>query len=188
MVVSLSCGAFILYLLYMYFERPVVLNDSIHLKDGRQALWHVELDMIRQSPWLGVGSQSEFTSLSRIQFQKSSPGITPEFPMGIPEAHSAYLGWSAYFGIPSLLFWLGWLGSVIMQSWKNGIKFQDRENVWIGMSILLIFLLACIGDMLPGETNIAPFVYLLIGSSFALRRHGLADLPPPLVEAEKNIQ
>jgi O-antigen ligase len=147
----------------LFFEhlRPGSISQALHGQDGRIPMWSMQWDLIRQSPWFGVGGNHALTAISRDLYQSNAVYGVPEFAGGIPEPHNAFLGYAVYFGVPTVGFWLLWLVMVVggcLRGWSQ--RKADATGVCVLVSIHLV---ACLGSMLPQDLCVMPMLYAMLG-------------------------
>lgn len=81
----------------------------------RQAHWGAAWAMLRSNPMFGVGA-GEFSDAFREH--------TPEwrFRVGRGHAHNGYLQLGAEAGVPGLLAFAGWVGTILVALWRRVIR------------------------------------------------------------------
>ena len=160
---GLGIGTLVLaFIALTYATRPEVVTKTLKFQDGRAVLWNVGLTIAKEHPLLGAGGDRRTILAAQEVFPRLYPDQAPEFKDVLPEPHSTYIGYAAFFGFPALALWLAMLGTILYAV----ICYGGRDRA-LAIALLLGFTAAAVGCMINQGVVIAPFFHLLLGSCLA---------------------
>ena len=104
----------------IWLMTPGRLQNMLHGRDGRWAIWQTSLHILAEQPIFGAGGPVSFQQAYRTTYPTLNIPGENEFPDGAPHAHNTLLAVAAEHGIPAtLLFCL-----LICVAW-NGVRSRN---------------------------------------------------------------
>lgn len=104
-------------------------------EDGRWPIWQAGLAVALEHPFIGAGPGDGL----RHAFTANLPAENAnEFGSGYLTLHNSYLTIAAAHGIPTLLCYLGWLGSMLWAMWRSHARSVARVAVATVTAILVL--------------------------------------------------
>jgi len=138
------------------------IKSTISFKD-RFVMWNDSIAMLKDRPLRGFGLNTYFENYKlyrndRYKYQKGS------------YAHNCYLQQAVDLGIPGLIIFVYFLGSVLVSSFRSIIKIKDNfySNCCFGMWVgVLNFTLYAFVDTAFYSLPLAVLFYFMVGLTFA---------------------
>lgn len=111
------------------FQRLLDLSDGT--ARTRLLLWRSSLSMALDHLWLGVGPDN---FLYRLRSEYLLPAAWEEPNLNHP--HQLFLDWWTRLGLPGLLLGLGFMGTLVVKTWRvwgRTLHLPDCAPIWLGV-------------------------------------------------------
>jgi O-antigen ligase len=169
------------YLLIRYTKRAEV-EPPIYVKElpmGRRAIWIVGMEIIKESPILGVGMGSFRVAFDKeYQENRYKTGFVGYGRV----AHNDFISIFAEYGIIGLLIWLGMIVYILRESYRLNFYFQKAGDEYLyaianAIACALLAILLCQAFL---GLYLSKFFWLIIAfvpilKTIARRQYGLQD-------------
>ena len=138
----------------------------------RLHFWHRATQSISESPWLGSGVGSWSSEYNRLDTLHNPGGVL----LGErSNPHQEYLMWGVQLGIFGVLLFLGFLVSVLRDTWL-----ADKASRRAAQSVLAALAVSCLFNSSIYDALIGDFFCVVLGLMLALGMY-----PPPQSETEE---
>lgn len=151
------------------WHQPERVAEVAGGRNGRTYIWQAAWQVFLQRPLTGVGNGAYDQAATAVVDAGLAPR-NPEEPPAMGNAHSSYLSLLALHGLPGLLLWFAWLGSVLRAVWQRR---QAHPAAWpLALATVLVVLSGGLTEDLAAYASSR--FQLFFGLALAL---GLATAP-----------
>lgn len=165
-------------LLFVIFAPPnMIIHRNIEAKEQsvveRYYLWDRAIQVIRAKPWTGTGINTY--AKAHQKYDKTQNWRVRDY-----YAHNGYLQMAAETGIPSVVFFLAFLGVLLVHILKTAQAADpaDRGLLWgFAVSILNFMIFGAVDTVFHNPQSILMFWFVL-GTAGALSVHSRASIFP----------
>ncbi|MFP4698349.1 MAG: O-antigen ligase family protein [Eubacteriales bacterium] len=144
-----------------YVPKPKELLINGHLFTSRGIIWSNTIELIGKRPWTGYGADTYtiYQPYDEVVNRMNYSGSTTKLSIN---PHNMYLLLAYNFGVPGLLFFIIFVGSILIKGIIIYIKNKEKRHyIQLVMIPLIVFLaMGLINDTIVG---IGVILYILIG-------------------------
>lgn len=102
---------------------------KVSMGSGRVRIWEMTLDVVIKKPLLGCGVDNLLAGIVECAHEKLEQYIIRYFNY-VDKAHNEYLHIAATMGIPALIAYIGFVGSIMNKNFKKCFK-DDKNMLYI---------------------------------------------------------
>lgn len=112
-------------------EIQSIVNDGINSKmgSGRIKIWKMTIEVIAKKPILGCGIDNLYFGMAECVPEMLIESIMKSKAI-VDKAHNEYLQIAATMGIPALIAYIGFVGSIMTQNFKKCFK-EDKNMLYV---------------------------------------------------------
>lgn len=167
---------------WLLLVRPTAVTDAAALRDGRIIHWQVASELIREHPFIGIGGGEEFPRENARVIAQLYPDGSQDVWRDAPDAHNSFLGLASEHGIPAVILYLVFLGSLLLHLWRH-----REESPWawrLGCGSITCALVAGQFEHFAGHSVSNYGVYVTVGFAIALTLPERRPFAPPTSSPE----
>lgn len=131
----------------------------------RLMLWKGTFNMVKERPFLGFGVNT---------YSRNFPKYKPKDYPDVRYAHNCYLHMASEIGVPGVVFFIGFIVSVIVSAWRRlfSIAEGERRALSAGLIAALVgFSVNAVVDTHFYSLTLSVYFNLLMGFCFAITRY-----------------
>jgi O-antigen ligase len=149
---------------------------ALNGQDGRTYIWAAAVAIIREHPLTGVGDGAYNDAATDVVNRDLAPRNPVETErMGNP--HNSYLSLLVLHGIPGLVLWCGWLGTIVVHLWRRR---HAHPAVWpLTMGTLAVMLVGGLTEDLAAYTSSRFQLCFGLALALGLAHRATASAPYP---------
>ncbi len=102
---------------WLWIVNAAALHAIVNLQDGRLTIWQVAAHVVAEHPWFGVG-EGRFAAANDLMLPKLYPDHSQDTWLKSPDAHNSILGLASEHGIPAVLLFVAFIGSILRHLYR----------------------------------------------------------------------
>ena len=123
---------------WIWIVNAAALQALVNMEDGRLTIWRVAAHVAAEHPWFGVG-EGRFAAANDLMLPKLYPDHSQDTWLNSPDAHNSILGLASEHGIPAVLLFVAFIGSLLRHLYRRRMENPHGWRLGCGAAAALAF-------------------------------------------------